>query len=157
MRREVAGWLFVGLGSSLRNHARRSWLPAVYLAVVAAAVLVAMPGIASATTFTWTGAANNLWNTGDNNWGGLYSDGNGVVFQDGAANTSISIPSAVAPSSVLFTNNSTPYTFTGVAIGIIRFGSQVSSPWRHRTEKRNRLRPFAVRPKEPLRRRTLGA
>ena len=92
---------------------------ALIVSVFASALLVLSVTPASAQ-LTWTGSAMANWNTTDANWnvGPTYSDGSTVVFPDGAANTTIAIDSAgVLPQAVMFTNSTTPYTFTGGAIG----------------------------------------
>ena len=81
----------------------------------------------AASVFAWSGsggsAGNGTWNlTSTNNWnlGSLsvaYSNSFGVTFSDAGLNTNITITgSGVTPPSVLFSNNTTPYTFSGGAI-----------------------------------------
>ena len=90
------------------------------VALVFASVLVVLGVTPASAQLTWTGGATANWNTTDANWnvGPTYSDGSTVIFPDGAANTTIAIdPAGVLPQSVTFTNSTTPYTFTGGAIG----------------------------------------
>ncbi len=71
---------------------------------------------------TWTGTTNNSWDASAVNWkssglGSVYSNGLDVFFPNSAANTNIVITgTGVSPSSVTFTNNATPYSFSGGAI-----------------------------------------
>ncbi len=76
-----------------------------------------------APSFTWSGSTNNSWSLAgsDANWTGLgtaYADGSPVTFSDSGTHTNpINIASGgVQPSGVIFTNNSTLYSFTGGAI-----------------------------------------
>lgn len=71
---------------------------------------------------TWTGAANNLWDTTSRDWlsSGIatnYSELDMVTFDDTAHTGSVNIVAAHTPASVnglTFLNNSTNYVFTGV-------------------------------------------
>ena len=88
------------------------------------AVAVFTP-IAANGTCTWTGATNGNWSLAGSgaNWSGAgstYTDGSAVIFQDSAQNTNISISgSGVRPAMVTFTNNTTPYTFSGGGISAL--------------------------------------
>ncbi len=72
--------------------------------------------------FSWTGSSGNLWDTSTANWSGgtlgnVYTNGSPVIFSDSGANTGIVITgSGVSPASVLFTNNTAAYSFSGGAI-----------------------------------------
>ncbi|MDW7979840.1 MAG: autotransporter-associated beta strand repeat-containing protein, partial [Verrucomicrobiales bacterium] len=72
---------------------------------------------------SWAGAVNGNWDTTTANWNvggyaGLFGSGDHVTFADGAANTSITVASGgVAPASVLISNSSTAYMFSGGRIG----------------------------------------
>ena len=56
-------------------------------------------------TLTWTGGTNGTWNGTDVNWSGespkTFFNFNAVVFDDTAANRSVTIAGSVAPRSVL--------------------------------------------------------
>jgi hypothetical protein len=68
-------------------------------------------------TATWTGAVNGNWDTTTANWNingtsGDYADGDAVGFLDTNAGSrfAVSLASAVAPASVIFSNSSNPYS-----------------------------------------------
>jgi fibronectin-binding autotransporter adhesin len=77
--------------------------------------------ITTVATKTWDGAVDNVWNLTTANFSGnTFADGEGAVFVDGAANTSITLTSAAGslfPSSVHVSNSATTYTFAGAPIG----------------------------------------
>ena len=61
----------------------------------------------SSGTRTWTGTSNGNWDSAATNWqegDQLFFPGDSVVFPSGAANRTITIPTAVTPASVLFNN-----------------------------------------------------
>jgi fibronectin-binding autotransporter adhesin len=71
---------------------------------------------------TWTGLASGEWSTGvlgaPKNWfttvASDYVDGDAVTFDDGAlGSTTLTLPSVVTPTSVLFNNSSLPYSVSG--------------------------------------------
>jgi autotransporter-associated beta strand protein len=69
----------------------------------------------------WTGATDANWDWTTANWAfnnlpTAYKDNNSVQFDDNGANTSVTIPSAVSPGSVMVTNSSQTYSFSGAAI-----------------------------------------
>ena len=70
-------------------------------------------------TIAWTGGVDGNWNTGVANWvtgaaATNYVDGDVIVFNDGATNTTVNIPATVAPGrTVTFANATKNYTITG--------------------------------------------
>ncbi len=103
-----------------------SW-PLVSCAQCAAFLFSLSP--AAAQTDVWSGTYGNSWDTAgaypsSYNWNsgsGYYSDGDAVIFNDGAQNTSIAIQSnGVGPASVNFATASGAaysYSFSGGPIG----------------------------------------
>ena len=97
----------------------------------ALAVLVSSLSPARAQSLTWTGTVSNAWDIQTTtNWlnpSGVqdyYYDGRNVTFGDSAANTNIAITAGgVAPASVTFTNNTTPYTLSGGPINDMTGGT----------------------------------
>ncbi len=94
------------------------------------AVLVSSLSPAAGQSLTWTGAVSNAWDIQTTqNWLNssgtqTYSDGSDVTFGDGTANPSIAITAGgVSPASVTFTNNTTPYTFSGGPINDVTGGT----------------------------------
>jgi fibronectin-binding autotransporter adhesin len=66
---------------------------------------------------TWTGATDNNWDLTTANWSpDLYKDGYLATFDDTGANTTINIPTTVAPAGVVFNNAVKPYTIGGLDI-----------------------------------------
>ena len=86
---------------------------------------------AAAQSFSWSGTVSNSWDIQTTpNWlnpSGVqdyYYDGGNVTFGDSAANTNIAITAGgVGPASVTFTNNTTPYTFSGGPINDVTGGT----------------------------------
>ena len=85
--------------------------------------LVLTSGPTSINTLEWTGLGGANWNMSSVDWnsGGspvAYFDGAAVLFDDNATGpTSINIATPVAPASVIFSNNTLPYAFSGSGIG----------------------------------------
>jgi autotransporter-associated beta strand protein len=83
----------------------------------------------------WTGAVNNTWDVNAINWklvssnaATKFSQGDNVQFDDTGANTAINLPSAVTPSSVVFSNNTVAYSLSGPgkisgSTGVVMTGS----------------------------------
>ena len=71
----------------------------------------------------WTGNINNIWDINTTaNWtfngsSSVYLDGAIVLFNDGGANPNVSLSTNVYPTSVVVSNNSRVYSFSGGAIG----------------------------------------
>ena len=90
------------------------------LACVAVFLLFSAPS-AMGQQLTWTGSSTAAWNDTDLNWNpsGSCSRTGRPCSSPVGGNTTITIqPQGVATQTVTFTNNaSTPYTFTGGAIG----------------------------------------
>lgn len=82
--------------------------------------------VSSTNTDTWTGSATSHWNASDANWnttasGTKFTQNDAVIFADTASPSySITVDtvagSGVAASSVLFSANSTAYSFSGGSI-----------------------------------------
>jgi autotransporter-associated beta strand protein len=89
------------------------------LATVATALLSAFT--AQAAEKTWTGSANNLWDTSAANWSGdttTYADGDTVRFDETSSRRVINVQAAgVAPASIVVSNTAaTAYQFTNGTI-----------------------------------------
>ncbi|MDR4930615.1 rhamnogalacturonan lyase family protein [Segatella bryantii] len=77
----------------------------------------------AATTTTWTGSENETWQLAEENnfrrnddgKADVFVTGDDVVFEDGAAHTTVTIKDQVSPGSVTF-NNTAEYTITGDSI-----------------------------------------
>ncbi len=69
------------------------------------------------SALTWLASpASYNWNTSDANWtgAGVYSDGNGVTFDDtGSASSPINLVGQLQPTSVSISTSSKNYTFSG--------------------------------------------
>lgn len=73
------------------------------------------PNLASVT---WSGAANNLWDTSSINWlnngtGAKYNDPEVVTFDDTASTSQVNITGTFAPGGWFLNNSTLDYTFTG--------------------------------------------
>jgi hypothetical protein len=75
--------------------------------------------VENAQSVTYTGAHSNVWDSSTANFSpSNYADGDAVTFDDSATgSTSVTIASAVSPSSVTFNNSSKSYVITGAPIG----------------------------------------
>ena len=104
MRCQNVGSRCVGMGSSLRNLARRSWLPAVHLAAVAAVLFVSVflcPAMVQATTYTWNLAGTDWATAGD--WTNLAvpdSSGSSDVAWFNSGNYSSAQPNLAQTNSI---------------------------------------------------------
>lgn len=78
----------------------------------------------SAVSDIWTGTVNGNWDAATANWTGhasVFADGAAVLFDDSAANTSVSVSSPVQPGSILF-NNSASFPYTVASSGANNIG-----------------------------------
>lgn len=81
-------------------------------------------------TLTWTGAHSSSWDTTTTNWVDalstpfLYTDGDGVVFDDTASVTNVILNLTAGPNAVNFNNSVNQYTISGS--GGISGGSSLS-------------------------------
>jgi len=79
--------------------------------------------VESGQSVTYTGAHSNVWDSSTANFSANstptnYADGDAVTFDDSATgSTSVTIASAVSPSSVTFNNSSKSYVIAGAPIG----------------------------------------
>ncbi len=64
----------------------------------------------------WTGILNGNWDTATANWTGhasVFANGDSVLFDDSAPNTTVTVNAAVQPGNTLFNNSALfPYTIT---------------------------------------------
>ena len=86
-------------------------------------------------TFLWTGAVSGAWDINASaNWAVLgnpvnYQDGSSVQFDDSASGTTaVTLNTVVSPSSLVFSNNLKPYSFSGSgalagAAGLTKLGA----------------------------------
>ena len=111
------------------------------------AVAVFTPANCHASSGPAAGNGASSWDTWTANWTAArpatYANGGAVIFSDTGTNTNIIITgSGVSPASVQFTNNTTPYSFSGGAItgaasvllsgsGLVTFSSSNSVQRRH--------------------------
>ena len=88
------------------------WPEGTSLALGENALTVTLP----AGLRTWTGAVSSDWDTSTANWmGGLYEDGQAVVFGDAAERTDVSVAQEVRPGSITM-SGSKDYAFSGAGI-----------------------------------------
>ncbi|MBP5340279.1 MAG: carbohydrate-binding protein [Prevotella sp.] len=86
-------------------------------------LLLVVEEMRAASDIVWNGTSdNNTWEQATstnflNNGEAVYSaNGDNVVFNDNAANTTVNIKGAVSPASITFENNSKAYTINGDSI-----------------------------------------
>lgn len=75
-------------------------------------------GIDPSGNLKWTGATSGNWDTSTQNWlvganPATYTDPDGVLFDDTATTTTVSITGPFNPVSLVVSNNTKSYTFTG--------------------------------------------
>src|SRR3569833_1450205 len=80
--------------------------------------LVLTNGPAPSKTDTWTGSANQTWDTSSLNWTSasapaVYTESDSVIFDDSSTQTNINISAALSLLNMTFYNASEAYTLTG--------------------------------------------